>query len=869
MIEEILSDLGANCRDAARRALLTDPSLGLNGIDYVEYARVGTDDVLQVHFIHPLPLPDPYGLQSSPERILIAGGARITGVTAMNAAAAGNVLTVRVSAQGDFARYWVIIGWTRGPDGRWTFALPGVDRQFSVAPINFRPDCPVEFDCADTTSCTTGELAEPNLDYLAKDYASFRQLLLDLAAQRNPGWIERNPADLGIALLELFAYEGDRLSYFQDAVANEAYLDTARQRSSAKRHAKLVDYAMHDGRNAWTHVHFTVDAAVTIPLGARLLTRISAPVQRLRATPGVLIPPTLTDEDFETDTPLVRARVFETAHDLRAVVANNAIRLHDWGNDECCLPRGTVTAHLFSVDRSATPRRAIRPVLAAGDLLLLEEVRSPETGAAADADPTHRQVVQISYVRQLTDDVFAEDLVGTGDVLTLQKRTGAANALPLLEVTWRTVDALTFPLCLSRKRPDSSMIREVSVARGNLVLADHGRSVVDRFSIDPPVQPDSRFRLPLRRGPLTMQCQPDDMSYDPTTGAQATRRVRLDCDARLARPAVALVVTGASPDPEVWTAVPDLLGSSSFDRHFVADIDGRGVATVRFGDGDYGRETAGATSITVWQRVGNGTSGNIGADSLAHIVWSGGGTPAIRAIRNPLPASGGVDAESIEEVRQYAPAAFKARQFRAVTEADYAAAAKTLDGVAGAVATFRWTGSWYTVYLGIDPLRSDDLITESGGRTRLGADFERSVREGINRYMLAGYDLEIRSARYIPLQVAIEICVAPGYFRGDVREAVIRALSGASTARGRSGFFDPEHFTFGQPVYLSALYAALLGVQGVASANVTVFHPYGRDARGELEAGFIPIGPWEIARLDNDRNRMENGVLTVTVGGGK
>ena len=59
----------------------------------------------------------------------------------------------------------------------------------------------------------------------------------------------RNVSDLGITLLELLAYEGDHLSYFQDAVANEAYLDTARQRSSAKKHARLVDYPMHDGRN--------------------------------------------------------------------------------------------------------------------------------------------------------------------------------------------------------------------------------------------------------------------------------------------------------------------------------------------------------------------------------------------------------------------------------------------------------------------------------------------------------------------------------------------------------------------------------------------------------------------------------------------
>ena len=71
-----------------------------------------------------------------------------------------------------------------------------------------------------------------------------------------PDWKERNPADLGIALVELLAYVGDYLSYQQDAVATESYIGTARRRASVRRHARLVDYLMHDGSNAraWVRV---------------------------------------------------------------------------------------------------------------------------------------------------------------------------------------------------------------------------------------------------------------------------------------------------------------------------------------------------------------------------------------------------------------------------------------------------------------------------------------------------------------------------------------------------------------------------------------------------------------------------------------
>jgi hypothetical protein len=55
----------------------------------------------------------------------------------------------------------------------------------------------------------------------------------------------------------------------------------------------------------------------------------------------------------------------------------------------------------------------------------------------------------------------------------------------------------------------------------------------------------------------------------------------------------------------------------------------------------------------------------------------------------------------------------------------------------------------------------------------------------------------------------------------------------------------------------------------VDSAEVTVFQRYRRQAQGELQSGVIPMGPWEIARLDNDVNLKENGVLTIDADGGK
>jgi hypothetical protein len=75
-------------------------------------------------------------------------------------------------------------------------------------------------------------------------------------------------------------------------------------------------------------------------------------------------------------------------------------------------------------------------------------------------------------------------------------------------------------------------------------------------------------------------------------------------------------------------------------------------------------------------------------------------------------------------------------------------------------------------------------------------------------------------------------------------------------------------FNFGQPVYLSQLYAAIEAVEGVDSATVKVFKRYWDTARDELARGVIEMGPFEIPRLDNDPNFAEDGVLRLTAVGG-
>src|SRR5437868_1883201 len=82
------------------------------------------------------------------------------------------------------------------------------------------------------------------IDYLSRDYDSFRQAIVNLIPRKLPEWTDRSEADFGIALVELFAYMADILSYYQDRVANEAFLTTAQERRSIIDHLRLIGYEM-------------------------------------------------------------------------------------------------------------------------------------------------------------------------------------------------------------------------------------------------------------------------------------------------------------------------------------------------------------------------------------------------------------------------------------------------------------------------------------------------------------------------------------------------------------------------------------------------------------------------------------------------
>jgi len=750
-------------------------------------------------------------------------------------------LVVRTKVFGDFSRYTLHLRANSGSDQ----PPGGFDPRLSTITFSFKVECPSDFDCAASTICPPSVADHPDIDYLAKDYPGFRRLMLDRLSLLTPGWRERSAADAGVALVELLAYAADNLSYRQDAIANEAYLATAHNRVSVRRHARLVDYQLHEGCNARAWVQVAVSSDHTLPKGTQLLTKTGT------------LPPRLVPDSEAVRTALAGGAIaFETARASNLFADLNRLTFYTWGDLGCCLPRGATSATL----------RGAHPALAPNDVLVFQESISPTTFKTEDADRTKRWAARLTSVTTGVDpsgQLF--DPVNPADA-----------AVPITEIAWDADDALPFALCLSVKtRPDL----EISEALGNIVLADHGRTIGNEFlgavvdkkrqrapasaSAGPCAHVDTRpvpprFRPALKEAPLAWGF---DLAADlaiPLTDDERwlSARALIARDPHEARPRVTSLTGTLGTVVTSWTAQRDLLSSERDAPDFVVEVENDGTALLRFGDDDRGKRPNPDTSFRATYRVGNGTLGNVGANGIAHVVLAAAGI--VTTVTNPMPAAGGIEPEDIEAARRDAPEAFRTQE-RAVTERDYGAAAERRPDVQRAAATFRWTGSWHTVFVTADRF----------GGVAVDARFEARLRQHLERFRMAGYDLEVDGPQYVPLDITLHICVKPEYFRSEVVRAVRTELGASVLPDGRLGVFHPDNFSFGDDVYLSRIVAAAQAVEGVEAVWTQKFQRMGAPDPAALENGVIPIGRLEIAQLANDPNFRERGRLTLVGGGGK
>ncbi len=864
------------CQDENRRHDVR--AKGFNGLDYLEVS----DDQRQLTVF--LLGKAPEGLHR--ENVTLSGGRRVRDVkvTGFEIVKAGDPeqddqLIVKVNKPGDASSYTlclVDLDENGHPTGD---PFPGFDRRYFCLDFSFKAGCASDLDCKTEEVCLPELQPEPDIDYLAKDYASFRQLLLDRLALTMPGWSERHVPDIGITLVELLAYVGDQLSYYQDAVATEAYLDTARQRISVRRHARLVDYRLHEGCNARAWLCIQTDSDRELDPGEFYFITGG----------GLQLPGTVLSPDDLKNIPASQYEVFEPlledpAGQVQLYQAHNRISFYTWGDGECCLLKGATSATLKDawkplpapdVAKDETPAVQQKPPeppdaaereralhLQAGDVLIFEEVLGPRTGNPADADPRHRQAVRLVSVTPSVDPLYDQ---------------------PVLEIEWDPADALTFPLCISTTSdpPECKYLDDVSVACGNVILVDHGRRIpgedlgcvpvdhTEEFCPDPCRPAEIRW-VPGRYRP---QLKETGLTFSQPLPAGAPAASLLRQDPHQAMPWVRLssaldpacapegTLEDVPAEPTNWQPRFDLLSSQAADADYVVEMDDQRRAHLRFGDGELGRQPEAYARFQATYRTGDGPAGNVGAGTISHIVFQHLVSGAELQPCNPLPAQGGTAPEPVAQARLFAPQAFRHDLARAIIPADYAEIVMRdfPARVQRSAAALRWNGSWYEVLVAVDPLGSETA----------GPDLLDEIRAHLYPYRRIGHDLSIQPARYVPLKVELIVCVLPEYLRGHVKAALLDVLSDRQLPDGSLGFFHPDRLSFGEGVFLSQLVSAAAAVPGVENVKVKNLERLFEGENGEIASGVLPLGALEVARLDNDLTFPENGVLTLDLRGGR
>ena len=777
------------------RALIA--STAYNGIDFVE---VVAPRKLHVHFLNKVAIADPKIAAT------IDGGdsVPIVPLKAINNAADWStdadgrpLLTLNTLTDGDFSFYTL------------TLAAPKLDFILNTSRFSFKATCPSDFDCAPPPHvCPPDDTVPPPIDYLAKDFLSFREALTEFSSLRYPNWVERSEADFGMMMAEALSALGDELSYLQDRVAAEAALPTATQRRSLVSLARLVDYEPLPAISAATILQLDVAAAGTIAAG----TRISA-----LAPDGTPVP-------FEIGAGLADATLYGVSN-----LWNFGVAPYWFDDSEECWPAGSTDLWVEGHGYNFT----------AGQALLIQTDLPGES---------LRQIVHLTEPgHETVDPLFL---------------TGGAPT-PVTHLVWGAGDALTRARDLTRTR-----------LGGNLLPATQGQRFTESFAIGkpPPSVPDAVLAI-ARRGPNGSDGAENFVFRYPL--AQGPLGWLAGADASLA-PQPEIRLRQLLPAARSWSFATSLLDSPATDTDFTVDpvawravaraptgqptqyeIDGDAGFAIRFGDDVFGASPADEDLFTVTYRTGLGAAGNVAADTITRVDPAA--VAAITAARNPFAVTSGADAETEDHIRRMAPQRFRAVQYRAVRAEDYQAAAETLPWVQKAGTSFRWTGSWMTVFTAVDPR----------GGERIDIDEHVQLVDLLNRRRLACYESYAPPPQYVSLDLRIEVCVAEGWRDGDVEAGVLDRLGSATRPNGSAGFFFADRFTFGTPLYRSRLEAAIQDVPGVAGVHAITYRQRGTFAGFADLPEVVAPAPMQILRVDNDPSWPERGTIRVIAEGGR
>jgi Baseplate J-like protein len=338
--------------------------------------------------------------------------------------------------------------------------------------------------------------------------------------------------------------------------------------------------------------------------------------------------------------------------------------------------------------------------------------------------------------------------------------------------------------------------RTVTTVNANVGPATAGASVTELLGSGSAATPNQEFAL--KQSPLTYVQAPTP------TGSSSTLQV---------------TANGVK-----WTGVATLYQQAPTAQVFATLNLPGGIAKVKSGDGIEGATfPTGQGNIQASYRVGIGAAGNVGAGAITTLVSRPLG---VSGVNNPLPATGGQDPQSIDDIRSNAPLSVLTLG-RAVSITDYQSFAATFAGIAKAYAIWIPYGAYRGVFI--------TLAGAGGAALMPGNPTLANLVTALQSYGNPSAAIYPQTFLETTFSLSADLCYDPAYDATAVQAAVLQLLQQTYGFASR---------TFGQGVSDDEIEALIQGVPGIIAVNLTKLDVVATSSAGDLGSAAYSVSAY-------------------------
>ncbi len=254
------------------------------------------------------------------------------------------------------------------------------------------------------------------------------------------------------------------------------------------------------------------------------------------------------------------------------------------------------------------------------------------------------------------------------------------------------------------------------------------------------------------------------------------------------------------------------------------------------------------STIFIRYRVGGGSASNVGANTITQIgnvdITVNGNrdtfntsVKASLTVNNPIPALGGIDEPSIEQIRRLISYNFSA-QNRCVTTRDYLTQILKMDGQFGAPFRVAAEEKDNKVLISILALDENGALKNTSTTT-----LKENIANYLQNYRMMNDYVEVTDGKIFNLQFQIDVLMDKTYSQSEVVSNVINATS---------SYMDISKHDMNENIYLGDLIENINNVPGVLNIiDLRVYNAIGGDyGMNEISQTYVDNNTRQIKPID-------------------